>query len=109
MFPLDEKGAVKGRVNFHGWLAAGVPGTLAGMQLALDRYGTCPFRELVQPAIELADKGIVISKVFGSTIRSCSSRFARDPGSAKIYFKNGQPLKEGEKLRNPDLAKLLSS
>src|SRR6516162_2613152 len=34
MFPLDDKGAVKGAVNMAGWLAAGVPGTLAGMQLA---------------------------------------------------------------------------
>src|SRR5258706_10865876 len=109
IFPLDEKGAVKGRVNFFGWVAAGVPGTLAGMQLALDRYGTRTFREMAQPAIELAEQGVVISKVFASTIRTCSTRFAHDPGSAKIYLKNGQPLKEGEKLRNPDLAKLLSS
>src|SRR5437762_7229952 len=39
MFPLDEKGAVKRRLNFYGWQAAGVPGTLAGLQLALARYG----------------------------------------------------------------------
>ncbi|MEY2427550.1 MAG: gamma-glutamyltranspeptidase / glutathione hydrolase, partial [Verrucomicrobiota bacterium] len=108
MFPLDEKGTVKRRLNFYGWQAAGVPGTLAGLQLALDRYGTRPFREVVQPAIRLAEEGIVISKVFGSTIRTCSSRFAQDPGSAKIYLKDGRPLKEGELLRNPELAKLLS-
>ena len=109
MYPLDEKGAVKGRVNFFGWLAAGVPGTLAGLQLALDRYGTRTFRELVQPAIEFAEEGVVISDVFAKTIRTCSARFAQDPGSAKIYLKNGQPLKAGEVLRNPDLAKMLSS
>jgi gamma-glutamyltranspeptidase/glutathione hydrolase len=108
MFPLDEKGAVRGRVNFFGWQAAGVPGTLAGLQLALGRYGTRTFRELVQPAIRLAEEGIVISKVFGSTLRTCSSRFAQDAGSAKIYLKDGRPLKEGEILRNPELAKLLS-
>ena len=44
MFPLDKKGTVKGGVNKHGWLAAGVPATLAGLQLALDKYGTRPLR-----------------------------------------------------------------
>ncbi|HSU54922.1 MAG TPA: gamma-glutamyltransferase, partial [Candidatus Dormibacteraeota bacterium] len=61
MYPLDEKGEVKGGTNLHGWLAIGVPGTLAGLQLALDRYGTKPFRELVQPAIEVAKNGFVLS------------------------------------------------
>ncbi len=54
MFPLDDKGNVIGKKNFHGWLAAGVPGTCAGLQLALDRYGTRSLRELLQPAISLA-------------------------------------------------------
>src|SRR5882762_7673620 len=40
MFPLDEKGVVKGRINFFGWKACGVPGVTAGLQLALNRYGT---------------------------------------------------------------------
>src|SRR5881628_3099471 len=61
MYPLDEKGEVKGRVNLHGWLSVGVPGTLAGLQLALDRFGTRSFRELVQPAIEVAQKGFVMT------------------------------------------------
>src|SRR6476646_5565350 len=49
MYPLDEKGEVVGKVNLHGWLAAGVPGTMAGLQFALDRFGTRSFAELVQP------------------------------------------------------------
>jgi len=44
MFPLDAKGAVIGRVNDHGWLAPAWPGTLAGLQLALTKYGTRSFR-----------------------------------------------------------------
>src|SRR5205809_1124100 len=67
MFPLDEKGEVKGRINFYGWLAAGVPGTLAGLQLALDRCGTRSFGELARPAIQIAQNGFVINKVFANT------------------------------------------
>jgi gamma-glutamyltranspeptidase/glutathione hydrolase len=49
---VDAKGAVAG--NFHGWRAAGVPGVLAGMQFALNRYGSKSFREVAQPALALA-------------------------------------------------------
>src|SRR5262249_34841571 len=62
MFPLDEKGTVKGRINTYGWRAAGVPGTLAGLQLALDRYGTRPFSKLVQPAIGFARDGFEVGR-----------------------------------------------
>lgn len=109
MFPLDEKGGVKGRANFFGWRAVGVPGVLAGLQRALDRYGTREFREVVQPSIELAEKGFEIKKVFANTIRSGAARFAGDPGSAKLYLKDGQPLKQGDLLRNPQLARMLST
>ena len=40
MFVADAAGQVEGKLNYYGWLAAGVPGTLAGLQLALNRYGT---------------------------------------------------------------------
>src|SRR5215472_1115070 len=109
MFALDENGVVKGRANFFGWLAAGVPGVLAGLQLALDHYGTRSFREVVQPSIELARQGFVVNKVFAGTIRNSAARFAKDTGSAKLYLENGQPLKEGDILRNPDLAKMLET
>jgi gamma-glutamyltranspeptidase/glutathione hydrolase len=109
MFPVDAKGAVKDRANLYGWKAAGVPGILAGLQLALDRYGTRPFREVVQPAIKLANEGFVMGKVFANTLRSGTARFAKDPGSAKLYLKDGRPLKEGDTLRNPDLAKMLQT
>lgn len=109
MFPVNEKHQVIGRANFYGWKAAGVPGVLAGLQLALDRYGTRGFREVVQPAIKLANDGIPIRKVFANTIRSGTSRFAKDPGSAKLYLKNGKSLGQGDTLRNPDLARMLAT
>ena len=54
MYPLDAKGGVIGKVNYHGWLAAGVPGTPAGLEMALRKFGTKSLREILQPAIELA-------------------------------------------------------
>jgi len=107
MYSLDENEHVKGRTNFYGWLAVGVPGTLAGLQLALQRYGTHSFRELVQPAIDAAENGFVVTDLFNRAIRSAIPRFRNDAGSLKLYLKDGEPLAAGEKLRNLDLAKLL--
>ena len=56
MYPLNAKGEVVGRANFHGWLAAGVPGVPAGLELLLQKFGTKSLREVLQPAIELAAK-----------------------------------------------------
>jgi gamma-glutamyltranspeptidase/glutathione hydrolase len=97
IYPLDENGRVEGRRNFFGWLAVGVPGTLAGLQLALERYGTRTFRELVQPAIEAAENGVVVTEVFQRAIRSALPRFRDDAGSAKVYLRDGQPPAVGER------------
>jgi gamma-glutamyltranspeptidase/glutathione hydrolase len=109
MFPLDKNGAVKGQINTYGWLAAGVPGTLAGIQLALDRYGTQSFRKLVQPAIRYAREGFEVSKAFAGATRTARARFLKDPGSARLLLRKGQLLKAGSTFRNPDLAKMLEN
>jgi gamma-glutamyltranspeptidase/glutathione hydrolase len=109
MFPLDSKGAVKGQVNTYGWLAAGVPGTLAGIQLALDRYGTLPFRKVVQPAIGFARDGFAVDRAFARATRTARSRLQKDPGSARLLLTKGEPLNAGSTFRNPDLARLLET
>jgi gamma-glutamyltranspeptidase / glutathione hydrolase len=109
MFALDENGAVRGRANDFGWLAAGVPGTLAGLQFALDRYGTRTFREMVAPAIRFAAEGFPVSDGFARAIRSMANQLGKDPASAKLLFKNGEPLQVGDTFRNPDLARMLEA
>src|SRR5262249_41398210 len=74
LFPLDARGAVKGQVNTFGWLAAGVPGTLAGLQLALDRHGTKKFAELVRPAIRHAREGFAVSRPFARLLNAARER-----------------------------------
>jgi gamma-glutamyltranspeptidase/glutathione hydrolase len=107
MFAADEKGAVKGNVNAHGWLASGVPGTLAGLQLAIDKFGTKKFPELVKPAIRFARDGFPVVKAFANAIKTAKDRLAKDPGSAKLFFDKGEPLAEGATFRNPELADML--
>jgi gamma-glutamyltranspeptidase/glutathione hydrolase len=108
MFALDENGVVRGGVNERGWLAAGVPGTLAGLQLALDGYGTRSFRELVAPAIQLAEEGFPVVEGLSRNVRTLSVQLRKDAASTKLLFKDsGKPLQVGDTYRNPDLAKML--
>jgi gamma-glutamyltranspeptidase/glutathione hydrolase len=107
MFPVGENGAVKDEINAYGWLAAGVPGTLAGMQLAADKYGTMLISELLKPAISYAREGFVVSKRLAAAIKVAAPRFAKDLASARLFLKDGQPLAEGATFRNPDLARML--
>ncbi len=92
MFPLDAKGAVKDGMNVHGWLAVGVPGIPAGLQLSLDRYGTQTFRTLVQPAIRYARDGFPVPAGLAATIQSARAGLLKDPASAKLFFDGAEPL-----------------
>jgi gamma-glutamyltranspeptidase/glutathione hydrolase len=107
LFRADKKGAVPGNANVHGWLAAGVPGTLAGLQLALDRYGTLSFRQAVQPALRYARDGFPVNEGLAGAIRSARPGLQKDPGSAKLLLAGGEVPAVGSLFSNPDLANLL--
>lgn len=107
MFPVDDKGLPASKINTHGWLAAGVPGTLAGLDLVQKRFGTRSLAQSLAPAIRFARDGFTVSTTFARVIKGAASRFATDPGSAKLFLNKGEPLAEKSTLRNPDLAAML--
>jgi gamma-glutamyltranspeptidase/glutathione hydrolase len=109
LFPLDEKGQVKGHVNQFGWLAAGVPGILAGAQLALNRFGTRTLAAAVQPAIRYARDGFPVGQGLANSINSVRGQIARDPATAQLLLADGNPPKAGTVLKNPDLAAMLET
>jgi gamma-glutamyltranspeptidase/glutathione hydrolase len=108
MFPHSETGRVRGNLNDRGWLAAGVPGTLAGLQLALDKYGRRSFPDLVQPAIHYARNGFPLRKAHAFWTRQAQRNKQLDPSLARLLVRNGMPLKEGQLFRNPELADMLA-
>ncbi|WP_020474049.1 gamma-glutamyltransferase family protein [Zavarzinella formosa] len=109
IYKADEKGNVKDDVNAFGWKAVGVPGVLAGLQLALDKFGSKPLAELLKPAIRFAKDGFPITKPFATQTKGALVRLAKDPGSAKLLLKDGQPPAEGAILKNPDLGVMLQT
>lgn len=108
-FKLDDKGKVPGRVNEIGWLAAGVPGLMAGLQLVIDRLATLKFAQLAQSAIQLTRDGYKVYDSLASTFTASAAQFKLDEGSRKLYLPEGRPVKTGEIFRNPDLARLLQT
>ena len=109
LFKPDAKGVVPGQANEFGWLAAGVPGILAGLQLALDRHGTRPFRELVAPAIHIAREGFKVSETMAKTIAGLAPLAKTHEGGRQLFFKDGAPLAIGDTYRNPEVAALLET
>jgi len=92
-------------------LGIGVPGTVAGLALALEKYGSGRFTlaQILQPAIELARDGFVIADDTADTLPDMYRRMARWPNSAKKFFRDdGSPLRDGDRLVQPDLAATLS-
>ena len=100
-----RKGDKRPPDNEHGWLAAGVPGILAGLQFVLDNYGSRKLPDMLQPAIALARDGVPAP----GSITPLAKQFAADPASRRLYFQDDRPLRPGERLRNPDLADMLST
>ena len=107
MFEPDETGQVPGKVNYYGWLAAGIPGTLAGLQMALDRYGTKKFGEVAEAAISFARDGFVVNERVANSFRGAAGHFRLDPASKQLYFDGDEPIRKGGTYRNPDLAEML--
>lgn len=93
-------------------LGIGVPGTVAGLSLALEKYGSGKFTlaELLKPAIDLARDGFVIADDLADTLTSGQRRLARWPSAPQIFSgAGGKPLRDGDRLVQADLAATLTA
>lgn len=110
MFLTDGKpDAAKSRDSA---LGIGVPGTVAGLALALDKYGSGKFTlaEIVQPAIALARDGLVVADDLADTLPEWHQRLARWTSTQRVLARpDGTPLREGDRLVQADLAATLEA
>lgn len=90
--------------RFHG-KAVGVPGTLAGLALALEKYGTITLAQALAPAIRLAEDGLTVTPDLADSLIALEKRLKQWPSSATVFFKpDGGFYEPGDILRQPDLA-----
>ncbi|OLP45867.1 gamma-glutamyltransferase [Rhizobium oryziradicis] len=107
---LDEKGNVVPRASLDGYLAVGVPGTVKGLELAREKYGSKTREDLLAPAIHLARDGFTLNQGDASILAGGAARLAKNPEAKKIFLKaDGAPYGAGDVLKQPDLAKVLES
>jgi gamma-glutamyltranspeptidase / glutathione hydrolase len=107
---LDAAGdPVKG-ASLHGYKAAGVPGTVMGLDRALAAYGTLPRAVVMAPAITLARDGFVLTRGDTDILDTQAKRFRQDPDIARIFLRpDGSTLEPGDRLIQKDLAKTLEA
>lgn len=105
---LDENGDADSNLSrFHG-LAVGIPGTVAGMQAALDTYGSMSLAEVIQPAITLAEEGITVTADLADSLKGLEDRLkAWDSSAAIFYKKDGSFYEPGDTLKQQELAQTL--
>ncbi|WP_298431589.1 gamma-glutamyltransferase [Ottowia sp.] len=84
--------------------AIGVPGTVAGLTHALQKWGSMPLARVMQPSIELADKGYPVSETLAKVLRQETRNMGKWDATKAIFWKNGAPMKPGDLLVQKDLA-----
>lgn len=116
---LDKQGKVVPGRSTQGYLAVGVPGTVMGLDTALRKYGTMTRKQVMAPAIRLAQNGFVLEQgdidiLTGKgrhgdldALTGPSKRFATQPNVAAIFLNHGRPYRVGDRLVQKDLARTL--
>jgi len=105
---VDDDGRVTDQ-GLVGHLAAGVPGTVAGMEAAYERYGSLPWARLLEPAIRLAHDGFEVADRHHGSIHYKRELLGKFPASAAVFLPNGEAPAVGSILRQPDLARTLQA
>jgi gamma-glutamyltranspeptidase/glutathione hydrolase len=106
---LDAQGNADPKKSRDSGLAVGVPGTVAGLAMAEQKYGSGKFTlaDLIAPAVDLAQSGFPIEDDLADSLGPAKARLARWPSTTGIFFDGDQPMQEGERLLQFDLADTL--
>ena len=103
---LDAQGNVIPKLSIEGHLAAGVPGTVDGMVKAHQKYGSLPWKKLVQPAVDLAAKGFTITPKEASGLNNHQAQFRQFNAPENAFIKEAA-WQAGDLLVQPELGKTL--
>ena len=103
----DAKGNVVHGRSTGTYLGVGVPGTVMGMDAALEKYGTMPLSKVIAPAIKLARDGFVLQQGDINILNERAASFAKHPNVAAIFLNHGKPYVVGDRLIQPQLAHTL--
>ena len=107
---LDKDGNADSQLSRYSHLASGVPGTVAGLVYALEKYGTISLEEALAPAIKYAEEGYILNEEHVKDIKSREKMLKSFPATEKVFFKeDGSFYEVGDLFVQPDLAKTLKA
>jgi gamma-glutamyltranspeptidase/glutathione hydrolase len=95
------------RDRYYGYTSVGVPGLVAALDVAHRKWGSQPWRDVVMPAAELADRGVAVSEKMYQLMRPKRNLLRRDEEAARIYLNDGETPAVGAVMKYPDLAQSL--
>ena len=101
---INKEGEFVPELSLEGTTSAGVPGSVAGLIYALEKYGTMTLAEVIQPAIGLAKNGWRLSERDARYFKENMKTFEKYPSSLKVFTREGKHYEEGDLFRQPDLA-----
>ncbi|MCP5159262.1 MAG: gamma-glutamyltransferase [Gammaproteobacteria bacterium] len=105
---LGADGNADEELSRYSHKSAGVPGTVAGLALALEKYGTLSLAKALEPAIRLAQEGFIVPVRFSDGIKSAADRLQKHESSRKVFFKpDGSHYQPGDRFVQKDLAATL--
>jgi gamma-glutamyltranspeptidase/glutathione hydrolase len=104
---MRRDGTLDSEAATIGYRSVAIPGTVAGLELALRSYGTMKLSEVMAPAIHLAEQGFPVSEKLAKSLRAARPRLERFSASRRIFLREGQLFQPGEVLRQPELAATL--
>ncbi len=104
---LDDEGNVIPNASLIGYQASGVPGTVRGLWQAHQRFGKLKWKDLLKPAIRLAEKGFTLNAYQAALLNAFREKFEAFAASKKLFVAPNGAFKEGNRLVQKDLAKTL--
>ena len=105
---LNDDGSVNEDMAYFSHSASGVPGTVAGLIHALDTYGTLPLKQVIQPAIDLAENGFPMTPDLFADIMSAADQLMQNPATRAVFFTADQTVTPvGSLFKQPELAATL--
>jgi len=101
---LDKHGHIIPNASIVGALSVGVPGTVAGLATAEQKYGSLGLARVMQPAIRLAKEGFPVSYYLSQSLKSHQELLSKFVASRRIFLHEGHPYQPGEIFKQPELA-----
>ncbi|MEP7339314.1 MAG: gamma-glutamyltransferase [Acidobacteriota bacterium] len=109
---LDAKGEYINESSTYGHKAAGVPGTVAGLSYALEKYGKLKWADVAEPSRKLAAEGFPVWYQLERSLKGSSKELSRYPETNRIFLRgglrDGKPYETGETFKQPELAELIA-